>query len=423
MVGAGTAGAAAAALGARAGLRVLCVDRGELDRAGARWVNGVPARDFDDAGFDRPRGEELRGDGGPFHLVAGYGPARLVIEDHGVLEVDMRHLVARLQAAAREAGAALVGGVSVLGVEGNLARTSAGSVRAEVVVDAAGLSGPNLLGQPAVRRGDLCTAAQEVRAITDHAAAARFFESHQTPIGQVVCFTGIAGGYSILNCRADGDQVSILTGSIPGPGRPSGRQILDRFVAEKPWIGARVFGGARAIPIRRPFDRIADGRIAAIGDAAAQVFPAHGSGIGAGMVAARYLIDAVAGGGGLGAYATRWQRERGGLFAAYDLFRRFSERLTPATLSEMMSGGLMDPELARAGMAQELPRPAPGQLARKIPGLLRNPQLAAGLGGLVAKMAIVLGLYARYPQRPEALPVWSRRVARVFGEAPDRPGA
>ena len=59
IVGAGTAGAAAALLCARRGLRVLAIDRAPLERAGAHWINAVPTRLFDEAGIARPIAPEL----------------------------------------------------------------------------------------------------------------------------------------------------------------------------------------------------------------------------------------------------------------------------------------------------------------------------------------------------------------------------
>ena len=105
VVGAGTAGAAAAAACAERGLSALCVDRLPLDEAGARWVNGVAADVFERAGIEAPEGDELVGGPHPFHMLAGWGPKRVVVDGHGVIEVDMRRLVARLQALARKFGA------------------------------------------------------------------------------------------------------------------------------------------------------------------------------------------------------------------------------------------------------------------------------------------------------------------------------
>src|SRR5690606_37788883 len=126
--GAGTAGAAVAGRAAARGLSVLCVDRGPLDAAGAQWINGVPAWAFDEAEIPRPTRPELCGADATFHMLAGRGPARIALRDHGVLDVDMRLLGARLRRRALEAGATLVGDVESAGLEGPRLSTSRGVV-------------------------------------------------------------------------------------------------------------------------------------------------------------------------------------------------------------------------------------------------------------------------------------------------------
>lgn len=420
IIGAGTAGAGAAWQCARRGLRTVCLEARSLDQAGARWVNGVARWLLDAAEIPPPNGDELRGEDGRFHLIAGYGPERVIIPERGVLELDMRLLVARLQAMGAEAGVELRGGVRVLGLDGDRLDTSEGPIRAEVVVDASGLAGAKLLETPPIGREHVCAAAQAVHAVVDRSAAHRYFAQHRVPEGEALCFTGVAGGYSILNLRLEGDSINILTGSIPADGHPSGRMMLDRFVAEHPWIGAEQFGGARAIPIRRPFDRLAEGRVALLGDAGSQVFSAHGSGIGVGLVAGRILADALAAGEGMSGYERRFMREHGGLLAAYDIFRRYSQRLTVDDLAALMRAGLLDAASAAAGTSQRWPALDLRSGRAKLEGLTRAPDQALRLAGVGARMAAVAGLYRAYPDDPRRLHLWSRAVARLVGDpAPD----
>ena len=412
IVGAGTAGAALAVLAARAGLRVVCVERRPLDEAGARWVNGVSAEAFDAAGLERPRGEELAGSGHAFHLLAGWGPERISIRGHELMEVDMRHLVARLQTLARDCGAELLGETRVIGLEGRTLETTRGPVRADTIVDASGLAGARLLEQPRVRAIDICAAAQEVRAVVDLAAARAFFELHRVQPGETLCFTGIAGGYSIVNVRLIGDRISILTGSIPADGHASGLELLDDFVRAHAWVGERLFGGSRAVPLRRPLDRLVQGRVALLGDAACQVFSPHGSGIGAGLIAARMLADVLGSGEPLHQYAKRWQRRHGGLFAGYDAFRQFSRTLSVRDLERMMGSGLLDAESASAGLMQRLPRAS--DAARMLRGAMAERRLAARLAPAVARTTLARVLYATYPGDPNAVENWSRRARRLL---------
>lgn len=414
IVGAGTAGAALAYLAAKRGLRVACIERRPLGEAGARWVNGVPRWTFEEAGIPAPIAPELRGEGHAFHLLAGWGPERVVLSDHGVMEVDMRALVERLQRLAREAGAALRDDERVLAVHGEVIETSRGTIEADVIADASGLAGARLLDQPRVAASDLCSAAQEVRRIKDMARARGFFESHAVKPGDTLCFTGVSGGFSILNVRLDDGNLSLLTGGVPGDGHQSGREILDKFVSENDFIGETLFGGSRAIPLRRPLDRIANERVALLGDAACQVFSAHGSGIGSGLIAARVLADTLAEGRSPWQYAVRWQRRWGGLFAGYDAFRRFSQTLSTQEIERLMRARLIDEAGARAGLEQRLPRPEPRLLARAVTGAFSQRGVVLGLMRALGKTAVAHALYARYPERPGDLPRWSERASKML---------
>ncbi len=418
VIGAGTAGAAAAHHCARRGLDTLVLERGDLDSAGARWVNGVARGAFAEAGIEPPTGEELRGEGEPMQLVAGWDGPMMTVE-HDVLEVDMRLLAARLRGLATGSGAELRGGVTVRGWEdraaGRLA-TSTGAIATRWVVDASGLRSAGLIDRPDIPPEHLCVAAQAVFDCADAAAAEAWFASRGSRFGPALVFAGVAGGFSIVNVRCDGREVSVLTGSIAGSPHPSGSELLRDFVGAHAWIGAERFGGARAIPLRRPVDVLGDDRTALLGDAASQVFSAHGSGIGPGLVAARVLADALADGVGPRGYGVRWMRTHGGLFAAYDLFRRYSEKLTPDDLAALVDAGLMDPATSRAALEQRLPPVSLRIAVGKARGALRAPRHAIGFLPLLPAMQRARRLYARYPEDPDDVPAWASRVARLFGE-------
>jgi flavin-dependent dehydrogenase len=420
VVGAGTAGAAAAWHCASRGLRVTCLERRPLSQAGARWVNGVALWQLDEAGVPRPEGAEVVGGVTPFHLVAGWGPERVVVTDHEVADLDMRALVARLQGLAQSAGADLIDDVETRDFDGRTLRTSAGDFEADVFVDASGLRGARLMQTPSIDRTHICAAAQAVHGITDVAAARAYFAEHAVPEGEVLCFTGIEGGYSILNVRMHGDEVAILTGSVPGDGHASGKAILDRFVAQHDWVGTEKFGGWRTIPIRRPRDRLVEGRVALVGDAASQVFPAHGSGIAQGMIAARHLAEAIANGRPPIDYAVRYQRKWGALLAGYDVFRRYSQQLSADEVRGLMTSDLFDASTSAAGMSQRWPSLDPAAGRAKATAAAHNPQVAARLLKVLSKMGAVTALYRAYPpSHDRRLRVWSRAVATVMREPPD----
>lgn len=416
IIGAGSAGSAAALLCARRGLRVLCLERRQLSEAGGRWVNGVPAWMFDAAGLTQPRGEELLPSGGEFHLFAGYGPMRLVLRNQQLHSVDMRGLVARLQREAMEAGAQFMDDIIVYGFDGECVNTSAGPVWARFVVDASGIHGAGLLDAPALEREDFCAAAQQVREVRDMEAARAYFAGYGVRWGDTLCFTGVSGGYSVLNVTGCGDRVSILTGSIPGLGYQSGRKLLDDFVEAQSWVGERIFGGNRAIPLRRPLDCIARGKVALLGDAACQVFTAHGSGVGIGLIAARMLADSLATGRGTQDYAVRWQRTWGGQLAASEMFRRFSQVLNVEQVSALFAQGLLNADMALETLEQRVPTVNTGRLIDMLQAVRRDVAMSGRLLPVVVRAGLAQKLYRTYPAHIEDLPGWQARARVLFSD-------
>ena len=150
--------------------------------------------------------------------------------------------------------------------------------------------------------------------------------------------------------------------------------------------------------------------MALLGDAGCQVFPAHGSGVGAGLVAARMLADTLGRGAPLRDYEVAWQRRYGGMFAFFDVFRRWNQTVDAATLGQAMGLGLVDAETLRAGLDQMMPRPSLRSIVAKVRALLGEPALAGQLATTAARSAAVRALYAAYPRRTDQVSAWSRSV-------------
>jgi len=444
VVGAGSAGAAAAARLARHGLRTALLDARPFADAGARWINYVPRWMFEAADVAPPVAPERRGVPAPMTVTVG--GARVTVPENPCLAVDMRALVARLQAGAAAAGVTgfermhvhRVGLVAGRPVE---LETDAGLLRAALFVDASGLNGvlrrrvPRLAADcPTVDRAHLCSAAQEVRAVRDREAAAAWQAHHGLAPDEILSAPGVAGGYSVINLSVDAhlSEVDLLTGCIVGDGFTGGA-LIDRAVREHAWIGERLFGGSGTIPLRRPYDRLTAPGVALIGNAACQVFPAHGSGVGIGLVAARELADAVgatgAGGGGgdpgderrLWAWQAAFHRRHGAVLAAYDLFRRLTQSLDAADFGRMLRAGLVNPRQMALGLLQALPEIGPSEVLGFLAAARLHPSLAGRAAAALAGMPALIALYRAHPERPgpRALALWSRAVARLCRERPD----
>lgn len=446
VVGGGSAGAAAAAFLGEAGRRVVLVERRRPDRAGARWVNGIPAWAFDRASLDAPVPPERQGAPGAAHgfvVTVPGAAARVRLPDSPVVDVDMRRLVARLHLMAERAGVERIHGrVAALelsggrpevvviepGEPGPLLR-----IRARLIVDASGLAGavrrrvPELARLcPDPLRSDLCSAAQFQHKVLDPDAGRRYLERHGARPGESLAMTAVAGGFSVVTLFTTHDmsEVGVLTGSIPAGGQPTGSRLHHQVLADNPWIGEALFGGQGAIPLRRPYTTLVAPGVALVGDAACQVYGAHGSGVGMGLIAARMLADAIGALADPGdpdrlqsRYAARFHRDYGGLLAGSDVFRRLSQTLTQDEVAALFGSGLLSTDVVAAGLGQRPPRPTRRSALQAARGALKVPRLAARLVPTIARIAALHHLYGMYPDRPEpgALLRFEAAVRRVAG--------
>ncbi len=441
--GAGTAGSATAWHLARRGLSVAFTDTRAFDAAGARWVNGVPPWMFDEARIPRPAQPELRGADHAFTLLGVSGERYLALDPSPVWSVDMRALVTRLQRGAFDAGATGFDRARLVDLELDGERPVRATIdhgdarvalEAPLFVDATGMRGalrrrvPKLIRDcPAVAPHDICSAAQAVHRVGDPEAAERFLESYQARAGDVLSRLGVSGGYSIGNVCVDGDEVELLTGAIAERSYRAGTAILRALTEEHRWIGRPIFGGAGAIPLRRPYDRLVATGAALVGNAACQVFPAHGSGIGIGMVAARVLAESVADAGDPGAIGALWRyqssflRRYGGLLAAYDIFRRMSQALHGREVETLLASGLVNAAGYRAALDQRLPTVGATDVRDVLKGGRTTPSLVSKIAPALARMGPAAALYRAYPRapKPRALRRWSRTVSKLMGDPPD----
>lgn len=386
IVGAGTAGAALAYQLAARGVRVVVVEKGPLGRAGATWFNAVSRAAFTAADIPFPQPPEDAGCHAS-HLIAGWGPARVRVTTD-VHDIDMALLGERLRSEATRFGAEFREHVRAVGWDAsNGLRTSRGTIRARTYVDAGGLRGMDASAAERVGREFLCAAVQEIRAVNDLDAAHAFFARHEVPVGEGACFTSVAGGYSVVNVKLHGDQLSILSGSIPGRGYPSGRALIEEFASRERWVGMTIRSGSRAIPLAAPPDRIDNGPWLRFGDAAGMVWATHGSGIGPQLIASLVVGAALARGGSPADASAAWRRACRPALAEAAAFQRFSLEVNADLLARWMRAGLFHPELVRAGIEQRTPRLSPrvvGQLLRAMvrdPGALRS--LAPGAAGMI----------------------------------------
>ncbi len=449
VVGAGSAGAAAAYHLAGAGFDVVCLDSRPLNESGARWVNAMPPWMFDRAAIARPEYPERVGMGDRLIMITKDLEANATLNPNPIYPTDMRKLVARLQRLATDAGVRFIGeymaarldfdGERPVALQAESTRRGGAeslTLRARLYVDASGMTGairrltPQLKRDcPKVQPSDICSAAMEMCDIIDKPAARDWLDRHKAVPGEFVSFTGVKGGFSTAcyTVHRDLSSIEVLSGVVSEGIRPSGPQYLAEMKSDKPWIGRAQFGGSGLIPIRRPYDRLAAPGVVLLGDSACHVFPANASGVGAGLIGARILAESLAQFQDPGCLEAVWsyqantQREVGSLLASFDPFRRLSQTFSEEEVDDLVKSGLVSGSTMYAGIAQALPKPSPKQGLDIVRGIMHSPKLAARMGTAMAKMPLVYALYKNYPQTPDeaALKRFSQRIAKIMGTEPD----
>lgn len=450
VVGAGTAGANAAYQLARRGLQVVLLERRPADRGGAQWTNGVLDWQFERADLAPPSGPERVDAHGTTHIVGPRGEHAVTLTSPTVT-ADMGLLGRRLRALAVDAGVEVVDRAEHLSAEvihGRL--TAVEAVRsgdatptrtrfeAPLFVDASGRRGvlrqhvPTLAPWcPTVRGDELCTAADVHLHVTDPDGARRFLDRNGARPGETVTAVGVAGGFSTcaVTVTADLDHARVLVGCLANGRYGTGPRMLDDLRGREPWLGEQRSGGFGVIPLRRPYARFTAPGLALVGDAACQVFPAHGSGIGLGLIAGRLLADAAAGPAGAGDpggeqvlwdYQAAFQREFGGVLLSSDVFRRLSTGLGATGVQALIAAGLMTEPMARSGLDQQWPEPEPAELASLAGRLARAPGLARRMLPRLASGQLAGHLAASYPEQVDVatLTRWDRRAQRLLGDLP-----
>lgn len=442
IVGAGPSGTHLASLLGRAGLSVILLDKNPSGEAGASWVNGIPLWMFEGAGLGKPEPEELHSAGARFTVIDPTHQSRVSILSPFLTDIDMRKFGKRLlQTAENSPNVRVFHEILIQSFELDsngrpiAACSKQDRFKAQLFVDVSGLAAvvrkntPFLKELcPAVEPADLCRAAQEVRQIRDPHGALEFLSIQKAQSAEILSWVGVAGGFSLMRVQIEPDlkTINFLTGTRALFGVPSGARLIQNFMARHPWVGDKIFGGQRAIPIRYPYANLVAPGVALLGDSACQVYAAHGSGVGIGLLAAKQLavcvIEAAHQGLDIGSlsalwpYTDRFHREYGALLLMSDLVRRFSQTLSPYEVHQMIAGGLMTEGILRSSLLQQHPEFNLTELLGQLRGLVSAPGLAFKMGLAFRKVPQILLAVKQYPNKPDLPKVFAyeRRLACVF---------
>ena len=440
VVGAGSAGCVTARRCAELGLRTLLLDRKPRNEVGEKVCGDeVSKSHFEDTGIRVPEDDEIS------TTIAGadvYPPSmtnELKVRgwsDFDGWTVNRLKFGQRLLNEAINAGVQFndnvhVTGPTILGdqVTGiqykEVSESEEKTIKAKLVVDASGFAAiiRNKIDSPLIEqnidKGDIALCYREILKLKVPLA--------EPEVARVFLGRGIApNGYAWIFPKAV-QEVNAGIGVTGGEGVGSPKSFFEEFKNRYPLLfdSKVITGKGGAVPVRRPLKSLVGNGIAFVGDAALQVNPIHGGGIGAGMRAGVILgevaREAIARRNltakGLWSYNTRYLSNFGKKLAMLEIFRR----LLQAVEDEDMNFGF-EKQLLEAGDLMAANRGEGFSLS--FADKLKRIKRGAGRVSLLLKLQKASSLmkkmnksYASYPSSPEGLDNWEKNVLDIVNDA------
>ena len=440
VVGAGTGGCLTAKTLAKAGLKVCMIDQKPEQKIGDKVCgDAIGKHHFDNIKLAPPSGKELEQkiDG-----IKVYSPDMETVVTvqgegvHGYL-VNRQLFGQRLLKEAKDAGATLmdatmvtdsiikdefVAGVSTKDIEtGKISE-----IAAQVVVDASGHSAvlrkrlPSEFGiEKEVADEDVEVCYREIREIKEPISEPKFCKIY-------LDLQLFPGGYCWIfpkNANTVNAGLGVaMTKGFPNPKQLYHEHVLSRHLFKDSQV---LTGGGGLVPTRRPISPMVANGIIIIGDAACQVNPIHGGGIGSSMMggvkAAEVIIGALEKGDVsreiLWPYTGMFMELYGAKQAGLDIFRMLLQRLTNNEMNYGMQNHLItDEDLLKASMGEDLKLNITEKTSRLFKGL-GSLSLLRKLNTTAKLMKEIKELHRNYPTTPEGLGEWEKKVSQIVEKA------
>jgi len=440
VVGAGTGGCMAAKTVAEAGLKVCMIDQKAEQNIGDKVCgDAIGKHHFDNIHLAHPSGAEMEQ---KIEGIQVYSPDMETVVTvkgegiHGYL-VNRQLFGQRLLKEAKDAGATLLDSTSVsepvikngylVGVSTKNPKTgNKNLLSAQVVVDASGHSAvlrkklpPEFGIETEVNDEDVEVCYREIREVKEPISDLGFCKIY-------LDLKRFPGGYCWIFPKSS-TTVNVGLGVAMTKGFPNPKKLYHEYVLSMPiFKGSRALtGGGGLVPTRRPISCMVGNGVVIIGDAACQVNPIHGGGIGSSMMggvkAGEVIIKALEKGDVsrkvLWPYTGMFMELYGAKQAALDIFRMLLQRLSNKEMNYGMQHHLItDEDLLKASMGEDLKLNITEKTSRLFKGL-GSVSLLRKLNATAKLMKEIKELYRNYPSSPEGLEEWEAKTNQVVEKA------
>jgi digeranylgeranylglycerophospholipid reductase len=241
------------------------------------------------------------------------------------------------------------------------------------------------------------------------------------------------GGYTWVFPQGP-HRVNVGTGLLTLPGHKNPKMIFDSFVRPN-WDFMKtnlvlIDEGGGIAPMRRPIDTMVDDNFMLVGDAACQVNPVHGGGIGpsmqggafTGITASEALESGDTSIDSLWPYNVRYMKSYGVKQAGLDIFRWHLLTITNDDIIFAFRKGIIQgSDLLSVSVSGEIKSSFIGKMKRLLSGVGNIPFLR-GLSKVSKLMSEIRQLYNEYPESPDELSRWKTRLVPIYSQVKDTTG-
>ncbi len=440
IIGAGSGGCLAAKTVAEAGFEVCMLDRKREEEIGDKVCgDAIGKHHFDNLNLEHPAGEELEQKIDGIKIYSPDMETVVTVKGEGVhgYLVNRQLFGQRLVKEAKDAGATLLDSTLVADpiiknryVTGVLAKElKTGKnfeMSARVVVDASGYSAvlrkklpPEIRIETEINNEDVVVCYREIREVKEQIADPSFCKIYLN-------LQRVPGGYYWIFPKSP-TKVNAGLGVAMTEGFPNPKNLFHDMILSMPLFkGSRALtGGGGHVPTRRPLSSMVGNGILIVGDAACQVNPIHGGGIGSSMMggakAGEVIIEALEMGDvsreGMWSYTGKFMEVYGAKQAGLDIFRMLLQRMTNKEMNYGMEHHLItDDDLLRTSMGEDVKLNITEKTRRVFKGL-GSLSLLRKLHATMNLMKKIKTLYRNYPSSPDGLREWEEKVNLIVEKA------
>ncbi len=437
VAGAGTGGCLAAKTAAKAGLKVCFVDiKNKKDIGKKICGDAIGKHHFDNLGLKEPAADELERVMEGIEVYSPDEQTSYVVKGeqlYGYI-LNRYRFGQRLVKEAVNAGAVLYDATQVLepvieqgfvcGVSTKNLKTGEKNVlRSSLVVEATGFFAairkklkPEIAIDAKVANQDVEACYREIRQLKQ--------PLDDPSLCQIYITQKIAlGGYYWIFAEG-GRKVNVGLGVAMTEGFPNPREQLYKHILSQPLFedSSIVDKGAWFVPTRRPLDSMVGNGIIIVGDAACQVNPIHGGGMGpsmiagasAGKTAAKALEKSDVSRRGLWDYNVEYIRNYGAKQAGLEILRALLQNMDDEELNYGMHNRLLTAEdVLKASLGEDVHFTISEKMRRAVRGVKKINMLVK-LKSAVDSMNEVKAWYRNYPASPSGFEEWKTKAEEIF---------